>query len=237
MHHLLCIETGTTTCSVALSKDLELIEAIESHDSNHNHAKTLASFIYTLLENNGLSANDLSAVAVSKGPGSYTGLRIGVSTAKGICYATGKPLIAVGSLESMAYGGLDWLNKNSDFQTPDFLCPMIDARRLEVYTQLFNLYPVSVSEIEAKILDENSFRNFLDKKRILFFGNGSAKAKKLITSNNAHFIDGFLPSARFMIPLAQNLLKNKKYEDVAYFEPFYLKDFVAIKSSKNVFGR
>jgi len=236
MEYILCIETGTTTCSVALSKGKELLDVIENHDSSNNHAQHLTVFIEQLLDKQGIVADDLSAVAVSKGPGSYTGLRIGVSVAKGICFAAGKPLIAVNSLESMAYGALEWLRNKPDFPKPDYLCPMIDARRLEVYTQLFNLYPKGLSEIEAKILDGSSFLDILDKGKILFFGNGSAKAKDIIIHKNANFIDGFFPSARFMIPLAFEHLKKEQYEDVAYFEPFYLKDFVAIKATNKLLG-
>jgi tRNA threonylcarbamoyladenosine biosynthesis protein TsaB len=236
MKYILCIESGTTTCSVALSKGKELLDVIENHDTSNNHAQQLTVFIEQLLEKQGMAADDLSAVAVSKGPGSYTGLRIGVSVAKGICFATGKPLIAINSLESMAYGALDWLKNNPDFPKPDYLCPMIDARRLEVYTQFFDLYPKGLSEIEAKILDSSSFLDILDKGKILFFGNGSAKAKEIIIHNNANFIDGFYPSARFMIPLALEHMNNEIYEDVAYFEPLYLKDFVAIKASNKLLG-
>ena len=236
MDYLLCVESGTSTCSVALSKGLEVISVVEVHDQGNNHAKTLTVFVQKVLQDSGLTANDLSAVVVSKGPGSYTGLRIGVSVAKGICYAVSKPLIAIGSLESMTYGAMEWVKENPNFATPEIFCPMIDARRLEVYTQLFDSNVNSLSPIEAKILDENSFSDILDNKRIVFFGNGSAKAKPIITHTNALFIDNFSPSARFMIPLAVERLKEKKYEDTAYFEPLYLKEFVAIKSTKNIFG-
>lgn len=237
MDYLLCVESGTSTCSVALSKGIEVLDFVEVHEQGNNHAKTLTVFIQTVLQKAGINANDLNAVVVSKGPGSYTGLRIGVSAAKGICYAAGIPLIAIGSLKSMAFGALEWVKENPGFGTPDIFCPMIDARRLEVYTQLFDNCGKSFSHIEAKILDEKSFSDILSNNRIVFFGNGSAKAKPIITHPNALFIDNFFPSARFMIPLAFERLKEKKYEDVAYFEPLYLKEFVAIKSTKNIFGK
>lgn len=236
MDYILCIESGTTTCSVSLSKGIQLIDVLEDHDSSYNHAQLLTVFIEKILVKHGITADRLSAVTVSKGPGSYTGLRIGVSAAKGICYATGKPLLAVGSLTSMAYGAKEWLLLNPKFSSPDFLCPMIDARRLEVYTQLFDPSVNEKSEIEAKILDQASFKEILDNHKVAFFGNGSAKAKELIVHQNALFIDDFKPSARFMIPLAEEKLKHGLYEDIAYFEPFYLKDFVAIKPANKVLG-
>lgn len=236
MDYFLCIETGTSTCSVSLSKGSDVLELIESHDQGNNHAKTLTVFIQNALKNAGIKADDLAAVVVSKGPGSYTGLRIGVSAAKGICYAASKPLVAIGSLDSMAYGAMEWSKKNLDSGEPDFFCPMIDARRLEVYTQLFDRNLKGVTSIEAKILSESSFAEVLESNRVLFFGNGSAKAQPIITHPNAIYIDNFFPSARFMIPLAVERLKENLYEDVAYFEPLYLKEFVAIKSTKNVLG-
>ena len=236
MNPILCIETGTSTCSVALGFDNNFIDIAESHDPNNNHAKNLTVFIKNLLEKHNIKATDLAGVAISKGPGSYTGLRIGVSAAKGICYGAKLPLIAIGSLNAMAQGALIWLADNEQFK-PDLICPMIDARRMEVYTQLFNLKGESISEVEAKILDEKSFTNLLSTKKILFLGNGSPKAKEIIRSANAMFIEGFMPSARFMLPLASNLFNQKKFEDVAYFEPLYLKDFVATVGKNKVLGQ
>lgn len=233
---ILSIESGTTTCSVALASGLEVVDSLENNDSGYNHAQTLTVYIETILKKNGVNADQLDAIAVSKGPGSYTGLRIGVSAAKGICYATSKPLIAVCSLESMAYGALEWLKMHPGIHYPDYLCPMIDARRLEVYTQLFDTSPKEVNQIEARVLDKNSYGEILSDKKVLFFGNGSIKAKNLFSHKNAQFIDGFLPSARFMIPKAVEYNRKEQYEDLAYFEPFYLKDFVAVKSTKNILG-
>jgi tRNA threonylcarbamoyladenosine biosynthesis protein TsaB len=236
MRHILCIETGTNTCSVTLGQGQELIGIMENHDPNNNHAINLTVFIKSLLEKEGLNAKDLAAVAVSKGPGSYTGLRIGVSAAKGICFGAGVPLIAIGSLNAMAYGAIQWLNDNSHISQPEIICPMIDARRMEVYTQFFNMESQSISEVEAKILDENSFKSMLESKKILFLGNGSTKAAGLINHPNASFIDDFLPSARYMLPLANELFNQKHFEDVAYFEPLYLKDFIATIAKNKVLG-
>lgn len=236
MSHILSIESGTNTCSVALGRDQELIDIIESHDPNNNHARNLTQFIKTILQRQGLKASNLDAVAISKGPGSYTGLRIGVSAAKGICYGAGIPLLSIGSLDALTHGAIEWQEENSDHFSPDLYCPMIDARRMEVYTQLFLPNGESRSEVEAKILDDKSFHDILETNRILFFGNGSFKAREVIKHPNASFIDDFKPSARFMITIASRLFNQRKYEDVAYFEPLYLKDFVATIAKNKVLG-
>lgn len=235
MSKILCIESGTNTCSVAFGVDGKVVDTIESHDPNNNHARNLTQFISIILERNGVKAKDLSAVSISKGPGSYTGLRIGVSAAKGICYGASIPLVSVGSLDSITIGAIDRVKENGA-EKPDLYCPMIDARRMEVYTQLFDPTGEKVTEVEAKILDENSFKEILVNQKILFFGNGSFKAKTLINSINASFIEDFKPSARFMIPVAHRLFNQRIFEDVAYFEPFYLKDFVATVPKNKIFG-
>ncbi len=237
MTHILCIETGTTTCSVALSNGNEVLDIIETHDINNNHAKNLSHFIDVLLERQNTQASKLSAVAVSKGPGSYTGLRIGVSVAKGICYGANIPLIAVGSLNSIAQGAIDWLGNNQNIETPDIICPMIDARRMEVYTQLFTTNGKSITEVEAKILDENSYADLLEKKKVLFLGNGSTKAKSVIQHTNASFLEEFNTSSRYMIPIANTKFQKNNFEDTAYFEPFYLKNFVATIPKNKVLGK
>lgn len=235
MYKILCIESGTNTCSVALGVGGKIVDAIESNDPNNNHARNLTLFISQVLGRQNITAKDLTAVAISKGPGSYTGLRIGVSAAKGICYGAGIPLISVGSLDSLTTGAIGWVKENG-FLEPDLYCPMIDARRMEVYTQLFDRNGEKITEVEAKILNESSYIDILKSRHILFFGNGSSKVKGLINSENASFIDDFKPSARFMISLASRLFKQGRYEDVAYFEPFYLKDFVATISKNKIFG-
>jgi len=237
MSLILCIETGTTTCSVALSQGDEVLDIIETQDINNNHAKNLSHFIDVLLERHKIQASKLSAVAVSKGPGSYTGLRIGVSVAKGICYGANIPLIAVGSLNSIAQGAIDWLGNNQNIETPDVICPMIDARRMEVYTQLFTTTGKSITEVKAKILDEKSYADLLEKKKVLFLGNGSNKAKGVIQHPNVSFLEEFNTSSRFMIPIANAKFQKNNFEDTAYFEPFYLKNFVATKPKNKVLGK
>ena len=178
----------------------------------------------------GLKPADLDAVCVSKGPGSYTGLRIGVSAAKGLCYGLGIPLLSVGSLESMA----NWATSNFKQELADvsFLCPMIDARRMEVYAQLFEASFNELQPVSAEIIDENSFSSELEEGKVAFFGDGAAKCKEVINHPNAVFLDAFKPSAQGMIALAEQKFVDKQFEDVAYFEPYYLKDFVAGKPKK-----
>lgn len=236
MKPILCIESGTSTCSVALGHGQELIGILENHEPNNNHAKNVTEFTRLLLKKGGIKASDLAAVAVSKGPGSYTGLRIGVSAAKGICYGAGIPLIAIGSLDAMVQGSLQWIEENQSIEKPQLFCPMIDARRMEVYTQLFDSSGNSTSEVEAKILDETSFSSTLETSRVLFLGSGAAKAKNVINHPNALFLDGFMPSARYMLPIAQERFNQNLFEDVAYFEPLYLKDFVATIARNKVLG-
>lgn len=233
MAHILCIETGTPTCSVALCENGKLISIRELHAEETNHASNLSNFIQEVLKEGNISASQLSAVAVSKGPGSYTGLRIGVSTAKGICYAAGIPLIAINSLKVMAQGAIDTSN---NIEPNTFICSTIDARRMEVYTAVFNSKLNCIMDTQALILNRESFADLLKENKILFIGNGTGKVKESITSSNALYLEDILPSARFMIPLAYELFNQKAFENVAYFEPFYLKDFVAIKSTKNILG-
>ena len=172
-----------------------------------------------------LKAEQLNAVCVSKGPGSYTGLRIGVSAAKGLCYGLEIPLLSVSSLESMAYWAR--LNFKAQLQNVKHLCPMIDARRMEVYTALFNSNLEVQKPVSADIIDETSFKVELEEGKVAFFGDGAAKCKTHIQNTNAIFLDAFTPSAQGMAALAEAKFKAGKFEDVAYFEPYYLKDFVA----------
>lgn len=217
MELILCIETATKSCSVSLSQNGKTLQTIELVSDQYSHSEKLTLFIEQILKNQQKSFSDLDAVAVSKGPGSYTGLRIGVSTAKGICYAIDKPLISISTLETMAY--------DMSLQYPEAIyCPMLDARRMEVYCAFYGNIE---SDIEAKVLDQNSFKEELDKHSIIFFGDGSDKFKEIIDHPNAKFVDSVFPSATNMGVLAQLAFQNKKFEDVAYFEPFYLKDFVA----------
>lgn len=218
MANILHIETATQVCSVALSSGGQLIQLKESSEKN-SHSATVTLFIDEVMKASGMSYSALDAVAISMGPGSYTGLRIGVSTAKGICYAADKPLIAIGTLQAMAAGAKKG--------TPSLLCPMIDARRMEVYTELFNPDLSTFREIKAEIIDGNSFAAELTDHTIWFFGDGAAKCKPVLGSHpNARFIDDFQPSAAHMISLAEEKFNRSEFVDVVYFEPYYLKDFI-----------
>jgi len=230
MPTILHIESSTLTCSVAISRNGNTLALQESHDQSHAHSEKLVVYIDEVIKQAELKPADLDAVCVSKGPGSYTGLRIGVSAAKGLCYGLGIPLLSVGSLESMAY--LAKTNFGNDLADISFLCPMIDARRMEVYMQLFDLSLNQLQAVSAEIIDEQSFASELEKGRVVFFGDGAAKCKEIIQHTNAVFLDGFKTSASGMIPLAEAKLANQQFEDVAYFEPYYLKDFVAGKPKK-----
>jgi len=216
---ILSLETSTTTCSAALHNEGKLISFEITHTPN-SAASQLAVMIDKMLTQ---STEKLQAVAVSSGPGSYTGLRIGVATAKGICYALSLPLIAVNSLEIMAK------QVSTDNSTGAMLCPMIDARRMEVYTMLFNGTLEVIKPVSASIIDATSFADVLMYRKVLFFGNGSDKCKAVIDHPNAKFIDGIFPSAEWMGGMAFDSFKSKKFEDVSDFEPAYLKDFIAKK--------
>lgn len=230
---ILCIETGTSTCSVVLCDNGKQIALAEVHEDEGNHAMHLSLFIKQVLETGGIASNQLNALAVSMGPGSYTGLRIGVSTAKGLCYALGIPLIAINSLLALAQGAL---TSNPDLGANSLICSTIDARRMEVYTALFDTRLALIEPTQALILDSNSYSNFLSHCRVLFVGNGTQKVKAAIDHPNARFDVDLKPSARFMIPLATEMFDQKKFENVAYFEPYYLKDFVAKKPANKVLG-
>lgn len=229
MSYLLHIETSTPTCSVALSKFDELLDKVSDNEGN-SHARVLSDLSQLLLKRNNLSFADLAAVSVSKGPGSYTGLRIGVSFAKGICYSLEIPLISVSTLKGMAIGAINRYEVKTDL-----LCPMIDARRMEVYSMLTNNKMDIIEDVSAEIITETSYKDFLEKYSISFFGTGALKCMDTIKSNNAKFVNNFIIDAEDMISLAFNKFKEKDFEDVAYFEPFYLKDFVAIKPKNKVF--
>jgi tRNA threonylcarbamoyladenosine biosynthesis protein TsaB len=220
MSTLLSIETSTTVCSAALHKEGKLI-ALEITHTPNSAASLLAVMIDKLLKQ---SSEKPEAVAVSSGPGSYTGLRIGVATAKGICYALSLPLISINSLEILATYAHQQLTTNNYF-----LCPMIDARRMEVYTMLMNEKLELIQPVSASIIDESSYADILNYRKIFFFGNGSDKCKSVITHPNAQFIDGIFPSAEWMGETAFRLYSKKQFEDVADFEPAYLKDFIAKK--------
>ncbi len=217
---LLHIETSTNVCSVALSENLDCIY-FKSNADGMNHAALLSVFIAEALALLKSSGKSLSAVAVSSGPGSYTGLRIGVSTAKGLCYGLDIPLIAVSTLEVLASEAIK-TRKDSDNV---LFCPMIDARRMEVYAAFYDTNLNLRREISADIIDDESYAKILTDERVFFFGNGSEKCKSILTHSNAHFIENIVPLASNMIPLAVKSFIDKKFVDTAYFEPFYLKEF------------
>ncbi|MCK0122927.1 tRNA (adenosine(37)-N6)-threonylcarbamoyltransferase complex dimerization subunit type 1 TsaB [Gelidibacter sp. F2691] len=220
MSYILNIETATTNCSVSLSKEGEILVLKEDYNSNYSHAESLHVFIDTVLKEANVKPEDLDAIAVSRGPGSYTGLRIGVSSAKGLCFSLDKPLIAVDTLESLSYQ----LNIEEGC-----IVPMLDARRLEVYAAVYDKDHQQVRTIKAEIVDADSFKAYLEVGKVYFIGNGVEKTKQIITHPNAVFIDNKLPSANEMGKLSTIKYKKGDLEDVAYFEPFYLKDFMGTK--------
>ncbi|AHW59476.1 tRNA threonylcarbamoyladenosine biosynthesis protein TsaB [Draconibacterium orientale] len=225
---ILNIETSTEVCSVSLAENGKTLYLKESTEGL-NHSRLLTVFIEDLFRENNFDIHKIDAVAVSKGPGSYTGLRIGVSVAKGLCYGLGKPLIGIGSIEAMGHYVAENVGEfYAEGEGEELLfCPMIDARRMEVYTALFEIGGKAVNEVTAEIIDENSFANHLQTKKIMFFGNGADKCREKITHPNALFNGPDKTTARFMQNLAEMKYNKKEFEDVAYFEPFYLKDFVA----------
>ena len=233
MSLILCIETGTDICSVGIARDGELMSLRES-DQGRDHAKQVAVFVDELLRETGGKPDELDAVAVGMGPGSYTGLRIGVSFAKGLCYGLNIPLLAVGSLEALTDVAIkDYEAGIIQVEGWDeaFLCPMVDARRMEVYTQIFNSRCEAQSEVSAEIITEDSFSQWRAKGKLVIFGNGAAKCQEMLP--DAIYID-VAPSARGLTRIAHQLFEAGKTVDIAYFEPFYLKDFVVIPSKKKL---
>ena len=223
---ILCIETSTAVCSVALVNNGNVIALRESLDGQ-NHAEKITIFIDEVMKEANLSYKDLDAVATSMGPGSYTGLRIGVSTAKGLCYAMEKPLIAIDTLAAMAYGFIGQQPTANSQQPTAILCPMIDARRMEVYSAFFNEELEKVSETEAIIVDENSFMELKQNNHLYLFGDGADKLASLFENDeNITVVEKFHCSAAYMAKLADEAFTNKQFVDTAYFEPFYLKNFV-----------
>ncbi len=222
------IETTTTVCSVALSQDGQCLMSEEKFDGP-SHGTVLAPFVEEAVSFADSHAIPIDAVAVSRGPGSYTGLRIGASTAKGLCYGRNLKLIAVSTLELMC---VPLLLFHDELPYDALFCPMLDARRMEVYTALYTRSLKEVKPVSAEIIDETSYQDLLQQHKIVFFGNGAEKCKQTIVHPNALFIDGITPLAKYMFPLAEKALAQGITEDVAYFEPFYLKEFVATKPRK-----
>lgn len=225
MARILLLETSTALCSVALSEDGKVVASRE--DATRQHASLTAPFVKEVLDSQGLSVRDCDAVCVSMGPGSYTGLRVGVSTAKGLCFGAGIPLIAVTSLETLVW------------QAPDrekyrYIVPMIDARRMEVFTCVYSPKVERLTEVEAKIIDSESFAAQLAEGPVLFIGDGAEKCKDALAHPGAHFLQ-CCPKAESMAETAEAAFSESRFENLAYFEPFYLKDFVATVPRRKLF--
>ena len=229
MSRIILIETSTSLCSTALVEDGKVVcERIS--DEPRAHASKTALFVSEMLSEKGLKVSDCDAVAVSKGPGSYTGLRVGVSTAKGLCFGAGIPMISVGTLDTLVWQALD------GNMLPDgcrYIIPMIDARRMEVYTGIFTPDGKQISPTVAQIIDADSFKDQLAEGPVLFIGDGADKCKDTLTSPNARFIQ-CCPKAASMMHPAIDALEANRFEDVAYFEPFYLKEFITTVSKKKI---
>lgn len=235
MSLILCIETGTDVCSVGIARDGVLLSLRES-DEGRDHARKVGVFVDELLHETGIAPDDLDAVAVGKGPGSYTGLRIGVSFAKGLCYGLQKPLLAVGSLDALVEvaredyeAGIISVDRWEEAR----LCPMVDARRMEVYAQIFDAKGEALTGVSAEVITAESFAEWRNNGRpFVIFGNGARKCAEVLPG--ATFVE-VTPSARGLARLARKALDEGRKEDIAYFEPFYLKDFVVTTSKKKLF--
>lgn len=217
MTNVLCIETTTTNCSVSIAQDGKTVALLEENRENYSHSENLHGFIAKALDQAKISKSHLDAVAVSRGPGSYTGLRIGVSAAKGLCFALDIPLISIDTLHAFAFQVIEDI---------DYIIPMLDARRMEVYSCVFDNNKNKLEDIKAVILDETSFLAYLEKGKAIFLGNANEKFKTVCNHANAVFIENKLPSANEMGALADFKYKKSEFENVAYFEPYYLKDFI-----------
>ncbi len=215
---ILNLETATTNCSVSVAKDGNVLVLKEHNTPNYSHSEQLHVFIQEALAEISLVLNDLDAIAISKGPGSYTGLRIGVSAAKGLCFALDVPLIALPTLKSMA-------QQAKGLET-DYIIPLLDARRMEVYSAVFDNNLTDIRETRAEIIEAGSFQEYIEKGKVLLLGSGAEKCKELLTGKNVSFDSSMVPSAKKMGPLSFEKYREKDFEDVAYFEPFYLKDFI-----------
>jgi tRNA threonylcarbamoyladenosine biosynthesis protein TsaB len=224
MAKILSLETSTTVCSVALHENSSLIAVAEVH-LEHSHGSKLAKLVDSIVKVGDIQIGDVNAVAVSSGPGSYTGLRIGTSTAKGICFALNVPLIAIDTLSILS------AQVNAINFERSLLCPMIDARRMEVYCSVSEADGSIIQNVEAKVIDEKSFEGLLSERRVIFFGNGAEKCRSVITHSNALFLTGITPSAIQLGSMALGKFEKGEFEDLFQFEPFYLKEFKAKKPS------
>lgn len=225
MSIILNIETATKNCSVSIAKNGEVLAIKELNNGQYSHAEVLHPFIDAILSKAYISKKQIDAIAVSKGPGSYTGLRIGVSAAKGLCFAFDKPLISIDTLTSLSH---------SISISDGFIVPMIDARRMEVYCSVFDEKHQQIRDIKAEVINEDSFLEYLEKDKVYFLGDGAEKCKEVITHKSAVFIEDKSPSAKEMAKLSAMKYKKNDIEDVAYFEPFYLKDFIVVPEKKKI---
>lgn len=224
---ILSLETSTDVCSVALHDSARLLAQAEIHEPQ-SHASKLALLVNEILATADITPKDIKAVAITKGPGSYTGLRIGTSTAKGLCYALDVPLIAVGSLELMAF------QVSTTNPSGAMLCPMIDARRMEVYCMVTNDRLQVIQPVSAMVIDEQSFEELLKDNKMLFFGNGAGKCRDTLRHPNAGFLDNIFPVAAVLGLMAEQKYNDGFFEDLIHFKPFYLKEFVAKKPQSNI---
>ena len=231
---ILCIETASDVCSVSLAKDGKTIEMRETTEER-SHASQISIFINDILKKESIFPADLNAVSVSKGPGSYTGLRIGVSVSKGVCYGASIPLIGIPTLQALSWGVSELLPESFKNDSNTWLCPMLDARRMEVYSAFYSTSFKEMKKTSADIISQESYIDILSKRKVVFFGNGSKKCKAVIHHPNALFLDNIHTSASKMAFFAEDAYINRKFEDVAYFEPFYLKDFQTTTPKNKIF--
>ncbi|MBW8242123.1 tRNA (adenosine(37)-N6)-threonylcarbamoyltransferase complex dimerization subunit type 1 TsaB [Muricauda oceani] len=224
MATILHLETATTNCSVSIAKDGEMLVLKENNAANYSHSEQLHIFIKEALEEASLLFSDLDAVAISKGPGSYTGLRIGVSSAKGLCFSLDIPLVSVPTLQSMAH--------QTDVKPGELVIPVLDARRMEVYSCVYDAVYNEVRETRAEIIDEDSFADYVSDDKVYIIGSGAEKCRGALEHPNFIFDESVVPSAKDMVPIAFEKYKSNEFEDVAYFEPYYLKDFVLQQKKK-----
>ena len=227
MSRILCVDTSSFICSVSVFENLSLISS-NSTEVEKSHSKLLIQLIDQSLKDAKIKINEVDAFAVSMGPGSYTGLRIGVSTIKGLCYSLEKPLISINTLEILSKSAFNYINDHNDF----FICPMIDARRMEVFTKMLDNDFNEVEKDKALILDDKSFNDIGGGKSIYFFGDGSNKFQKITNNKNFHFIDNIISSSKHMGELANIKYENKQFENLTTFEPFYIKDFFIVNKNK-----
>jgi len=234
MAGILNIETSTPLCSVALALDGQIVAQRETLEDK-SHSALLTVFIEEILKERKLQVMDLDAVAVGKGPGSFTGLRIGVSTAKGLCYGSKLPLIAAGTLEILFTQALELVQAGIPGYDEEVLfCPMIDARRMEVFTCLFTSSGKVVENVSARIIDRDSYSDLLSSRRIIFFGSGMDKCRGALSHPNSLFLDDVYPHAAALAVMAEKAYHKREFENLAYFEPFYLKDFIATIPKRNL---